>query len=159
MKKIFAILALMMFYPVSLWATVGTCVQTPYSYAGGIVRVVFVCTGGTAGDAGTIDTQTVETATMKVLTGTYYLYLVEAKPAAGGTAPDAADVAVLMSGLDQLGAQGANLIHATETRDVYPYSAFMSKDRFVPVRSTITMTVTNQATASANFTIELIFVR
>ena len=143
----------------SLWAAAGSCVQTPYNYAGGGFRVTLVCTGGTAGETGTIPTQTIDTDTMLLLTGIYYLYQVEAKPTAGGTAPDAGDVAVLMSGVDQLGAKGVDLIHATETRATFPYSAFMSSYAYPLVRSAITVTVANQITASANFTIELIFVR
>lgn len=161
MKKFISIfaLALALALPSLSWAAVGSCVQTPYSYVGGGFLVRFVCTGGTAGEIGTIPTQTVDSATMALLTGNYYLYQVEAKPTSGGTAPDAADVAVLMSGMDQLGGKGTNLIHATETRDTFPYSAFMGIYRPSWVKSTITVTVANQITASANFTIDLLFVR
>jgi hypothetical protein len=157
MKKILFIIALALaFSASSLWAA-GSCKQYPYESTAGFVRVEFRCTGDPAD--GSIPTQTLAAATQALIESTYYLYLVEAKPTAGGTAPDAADVAVNMSGRDQLGAKGVNLIHATATQETFPYSTFMSSYFYPLVRSAITVTVANQITASANFTIELVFVR
>jgi len=158
MKKLTLIiaLALALMIPSSLWAA-GSCVQTPYAYTGGGFKIQLVCTGDAAN--GSIPTQTITTAIMSVLEGVYYLYQVKVWPTSGGTAPDAADVAVLMEGVDLLGTKGVNLIHATATQDTFPYSAFMTSYRFPLVTSGITLTVTNQATASANYTLELDFVR
>ena len=89
----------------------------------------------------------------------YYLYWVVSYPTTGGTAPDAADVSILMNGEDLLGGKGVNLIHATATQDTFPYSSFMSSYRFPPVSGPLTLRVANQATASASYTIDLYFVR
>jgi hypothetical protein len=96
---------------------------------------------------------------MAILTGNYYLYTVTAYPTSGGTAPDAADIAVLQNSEDLLGGKGVNLLHATATYTTFPYSSFMSTYRFPMIVSALTLTLANQATVSANFTIELIFVR
>jgi hypothetical protein len=161
MKQKFLIiaLALALLFPSSLWAlTPGSCVQTVVDYAAaGAVKVSLVCTGSP--DDGALPTQTIDSATVTLLTGHYYLYQVKAYPTSGGTAPDAADVAVLMDGMDLLGAKGVNLIHATATYDTFPYSAFMSSYRFPAITGTVTLTVANQATHSANYTIELVFVK
>jgi hypothetical protein len=89
--------------------------------------------------------------------GAIYLYQVKTYPTKGGTAPDAADVAIYMEGMDLLGGKGVNLIHATSAQDTVPYSLFMTAYRYPPITSNVTLTVANQATVSANFTIELIF--
>jgi hypothetical protein len=160
MKQKFLIiaLALALLFPSSLWAlTPGSCVQTETEYPWGDVKVALVCTGSP--DDGALPTQTITTATLGKITGKLYLYQVKAYPTSGGTAPDAADVAVLMDGMDLLGAKGVNLIHATATYDTFPYSAFMSSYRFPAITGTVTLTVANQATHSANYTIELVFVR
>lgn len=143
--------------PVMVFAD-GSCVQTPYAYSiSGPVVIKFVCTGD-AGN-GSIPTQTVNAANMALVQWTHYFYQAIAYPTSGGTAPDAADVAVLMGGQDLLGTKGVNLIHATATQDTSPYSAFMTSYRYPMVTSAITMTVANQATISANYTIELVFAR
>lgn len=159
MKKTFLIIALALaLIPSSLWAlTPGSCVQTPYQYTGGVVKVIFVCTGSP--DDGAIPTQTFDAVTMALIEGTHYFYRIVAKPTTGGTAPDAADIQVLMDGMDLLGGKGVNLIHATATQDTFPYSAFMSMYRFPEVSETITWTVANQATHSANYTVIFIFAR
>ena len=160
MKKIIAtiILAVMFMASSVLAVTPGTCVQTPHQYfPGAAIMISFVCTDSP--DGGGMATQTVTSAAMELLKGAYFLYSVTAYPTTGGTAPDAADVAVLMNGMDLLGTKGANLIHPTATNDVYPHSSFMDKDRYAMTVNTITMTITNQATASANYTIEMLFSR
>ena len=78
---------------------------------------------------------------------------------ASAKAPDAANVTVNQDGQDLLGGKGTNLIHATLTYDVFPYSTFMSKDRLPMITGTITYAVTGQITASANWTTELQFGR
>lgn len=148
----------------NLWAA-GAVTQTVENYTGGIIRVVFTCTGD-ASD-GSIPDTAISTATMNLLTGRYYLYSVKAKPTAGGTAPDAANVFVLMDGDDLLGStdggttanKGANLIHATMTNITLPYSNFMSQYFCPTITGILTLRVSAQATVSANYTIELIFWR
>uniref|UniRef100_A0A6M3XQT5 Uncharacterized protein n=1 Tax=viral metagenome TaxID=1070528 RepID=A0A6M3XQT5_9ZZZZ len=85
------------------------------------------------------------------------LKIVEAFPTVGGTAPDAADVTVKDSdGLDMLNGNGVNLIHATNTQSTYPM--IDSVPAIYPIRGALTISIANQATASANFTIRLTFV-
>lgn len=116
--------------------------------------ITLACTGDSSD--GSIPSTTVDVSHLK---GKFYLYQVVAFPTSGGTAPDAADVTVTMDGQDLLGGKGVNLIHATATQDVFPYSTFMSSWRFPLITSNLTLAVANQATASANFTILLKFVR
>lgn len=156
MKKIIiAILAVMLMASYS-WAA-GSSVQTVKQYTGGFVVVSIACTGDVAN--GSIPTVTLSADIMALIEGTHYLYLVSAYPTSGGTAPDAADVTVVMGGVDLLGEKGVNLIHATNRQDTFPYSVFMTSYRFSAVTGQITLTVANQATASANYTLELVFVR
>lgn len=85
------------------------------------------------------------------------LKAVEAFPTSGGTAPDAADVTVKDSdGLDLLGGNGTNLIHATAKQSTYPM--IDGQAAVIPVRGALTIGVANQSTASANFTLRLTFV-
>jgi hypothetical protein len=158
MKKLISIIILaVMLMASNVWAVAGSCVQTPSALSPYVFQVKFVCTGDSTN--GTLPTQTIDSATMATLTGNYYLYTVTAYPTVGGTAPDAADVAVKMDGMDLLGAKGVNLIHATATYDTLPYSAFMSSYRYPMVTNTLTYTVTNQGTVSATWTTDLLFVR
>jgi hypothetical protein len=160
MKKIILILALALaFLTSSVWAaTPGTCVQTPYQLSPMSFMVRFVCTD--SADGGGMATQTIPASTMAELIGNYFLYSVTAYRTVGGTAPDAADIQVLMNGMDLLGGKGVNLIPATATpNDTLPYSAFMASYRYVRINNTITMPIANQATASANYTIDLDFER
>lgn len=158
MKRILAIIALtaLLIVPGSLYAA-GSCTEKVDQKSNGSVVVRLACTGDSS--AGTIPTQTISAETMAAIKLTHYLYQVKAYPTSGGTAPDAADVTVNMDGQDLLGAKGVNLIHATATYDTLPYSTFMSAYRYPLVTNTLTVAVANQATASANYTIELIFVR
>ena len=135
----------------------GSCTETVEAWTGGFVTVRLACTGDSAN--GSIPTITISTDTMNLVKGTHYLYQVKAYPTSGGTAPDAADVTVNMNGADLLGGKGVNLIHATATYDTLPYSAFMSTYRYPAINGTVTVAVANQATNSANYTIELIFAR
>ncbi len=160
MKKIFILILGIAFYLPTICLGAGSCVETVKSYTGGHVYIDLTCTGDAAGATpGTIPTQTLSAEAMALIQGTHYLYRVVTKPTAGGTAPDAADVTVNMDGQDVLGAKGVNLIHATATQDTLPYSTFMSSYRYPPVKSQITVGVANQATAGANWTLSLEFVR
>lgn len=137
------------------WATAGSCTQTVVDPVGGAVIVTLTCTGDSTN--GSLPTQTISSDVITLLDNKYFLVNVKTYPTSGGTAPDAADVTVNMDGLDLLGAKGVNLIHATATQDVCPYSTFMAAWRYVLVTSALTVTVANQSTNSANFTIELQF--
>jgi len=169
MKKLFLIAALVaaLVLPAELWAA-GSCSQalSRIGYQGMMKTVTFACTGD-ASD-GSIPDTAISTANMAELGG-MYLYQVRAWPTAGGTAPDAADVFILdahsedylgsADGGTTAGTRGANLIHATLPKSARPYSYFMSADHYFPVTSTLTLRVANQATHSANYTLELVFVR
>ena len=158
MKKTISIFFLaVMLMASNSWATAGSCVESVSAPTGGGVIVKLVCTGSTVD--GSIPTQTISADAMALIQGTHYLYQVTAYKTVGGTAPDAADVAVLMNGMDLLGTKGVNLIHASATYDTFPYSAFMSSYRFPRIVNTLTFTVANQATTSANYTIEMDFER
>jgi hypothetical protein len=157
MKKFISIIVLaIMLMTTSLWAA-GSCTQKMTNYSGGAVLVKFVCTGSATD--GSIPNTAISSETMGSLVGKYYLYSVTTYPTSGGTAPDAADVTVLQNGEDLLGGKGVNLINSSATYTTFPYSTFMSMYRFQAVVNTLTLTVANQGTNSANYTIELVFVR
>lgn len=118
--------------------------------------VKFVCTGDAAN--GSTPTTAIPDYIMSEIKG-MYLFIVSAYPTSGGTAPDAADVTILDGTFDVLGGKGVNLIHATARQDVYPYSTFMSNWRYWPISNDLSMAVANQATAEANFTLELVYGR
>lgn len=159
MKKwlLLLIVSAMLFLLPSLsMATAGSCTQTLTRISSDVYKLSLVCTGDSTD--GSLPTVTLHSYYTTTLLG-YYLYQVVAYPTSGGTAPDAADVTVNMAGQDLLGGKGVNLIHATATYDTLPYSTFMSSYRFPAIISTLTVGVANQATLSANFTIDLIFAR
>lgn len=156
------------------WATMGfadgTVAQTKENYPdAGVRMVIFTCTGD-ASDGSIPDTDT--NAVMTSFIEGYRLYQVDTYPTSGGTAPDAADVCILdENGLDLLGSVdggttaygGLNLIHATLARRAVP-------DLFIPrnsehawyqplVTGTLTLTVSNQDTAKANYTVVLSFTK
>jgi hypothetical protein len=174
MKKILLIaLALALLFPSSLWAA-GSCTQTVTNYPVATLSnpnpimksVTFACTGDASN--GSIPDTDISAGNLESIIG-MYLYGVFANPTARGTAPDAADVFLLdkTTGEDYLGSadagttanKGANLIHATLPKSTMPYSYYMSNWFYFPIRRTLTLRVANQATVSANYTIELVFVR
>lgn len=157
MKKIIIAIILAVMLMASNAYAAGSCAETIADYPGSFVIVKLACTGDAAN--GSIPNTALSTAAITLLTGKNYLYTVSAYPTSGGTAPDAADVTVTMGGIDLLGGKGVNLIHATNRQDTFPYSVFMPSYRFPVVTGQITVAVANQATASANYTIELVFVR
>jgi len=176
MKRSISILIFLavLFAPVLAFGAAGTVsVAVTKDAPTGIIKVTFTCVGGTAGDAGTIPNTDITADITRLLTAKkpYYLYRVIAYPTAGGTAPDAADVFVLdANNLDLLGSEdngttayaGLNLIHATLTQstlpNIYLPRAGLHANYFPEVTGTLTLKVSNQATASADWTIELIFV-
>ena len=161
MKKILAIVALIVVLVIpgfSVAATPGACTESVVRDASStMVTVTLACTGNSAN--GTFPTITLSDDVMTLLKDKYLLYEVWAFPTPAGTAPDAADVTVNMDGQDLLGTKGVNLIHATATYDTFPYSSFMSAYRYPLIVNTITIGIANQATASANLTLRLIFSR
>lgn len=169
MKRITFLIALALaFWTSSLWAAApGTVVQTPLLYENGTMfKVTLVCTG--SADDGSIPNTAIATDTITALKGRYFLYSVSAYPTSGGTAPDAADVFILdAAGEDLLGSvdggttanKGLNLIHATLKKTTLPYSAYLSAHYYPGVTGALTLKVSNQATVSANYTIELLFAR
>jgi hypothetical protein len=87
---------------------------------------------------------------------------VRAYKTTGGTQPDAADVSVKDShGTDLLGGKGVNLIPATDIKnETFPYNAFNSTYWFPSLDDgSLTLSVANQVTASATFTVEYILSR
>lgn len=157
MKKLFLAFILLIAFSTQVFATAGSCTESINSRIEGVVMVKFVCTGDSTN--GTLPTQTFSSSAMSLIQWTNYLYTTTAYPTSGGTAPDAADVAVLMNGEDLLGGKGVNLLHATATYTTFPYSTFMSTYRYPMIINALTWTLANQATNSANFTVEFIFVR
>lgn len=172
MKKTLLIIALALALSISssLWAA-GSCTQslTPYpasvSYAPSFKVWKLVCTGDSSD--GSIPQTAISAVNADLLAG-YYLYSVSAYPTSGGTAPDAADVFILdANGEDLLGStdggttanKGLNLIHATSKKTTLPYSAYLSTHYYPGVTGALTLKVSNQATVSANYTIELLFAR
>ncbi len=161
MKKLYLVvlsLVILLVPYLAIAATDAVCTQTATEYAaGGSVLIKIACTADSSD--GSIPNTDISAENMAKILGTHWLYWVRTYPTSGGTAPEAADVEILMDGQDLLGARGVNLIHATATQDVFPYSSFMSSWRYAPVTNTLTLKVANQTTHSANYTIELYFTR
>jgi len=172
MKKIIItiVLAILLTASMSWAAAVGTCTQSfaeVYSASGPtpIATLTFTCTAS-ADDGSFPLTATSQTITDQI--AGRYLYLVTAYPTAGGIAPDAADVFIMdADGEDFLGSvdggttanKGLSLIHATLKKTTFPYSAHSSVYYEAPVTSALTLKILNQATVSANVTIQLKFKR
>lgn len=166
MKKTFTAIILAVMLMASTAYAAGSCTETVADYTGGNVVVALACTGDAAN--GSIPNTALSSATMALIQGKYRLVSVSAYPTSGGTAPDAADVYILdAEGEDLLGSadngttagKGANLIHATLKKTTLPYSYHSSAYYYPPVTSALTLKVSNQATASANYTIKLVFER
>lgn len=159
------ILVLALMAPLSVWAA-GSCTQSCVPVGQQTqYKCTFLCTGDVS--SGSIPNTALTDANMALVQG-MYLYTVSAYPTSGGVAPDAADVFVLdAKGEDLLGSadggttanKGANLIHATLKKTTFPYSYYLSQAYFPLVVNALTLKVANQATASATYTIELVFAR
>lgn len=129
-----------------------------------VQRVLFTCTGD-ASD-GSIPNTTISTGVTNAIKG-FWLCQVSAYPVSGGTAPDAADVFILDEhSEDLLGStdnttadRGANLIHATLGRSTIPKAAIPAESYYPKIRGPLTLKVSNQATASAEYVVELVFFR
>lgn len=167
MKKIFTagllLIALLLFPALSFAAAApGTVATTFTSLSTESVMVKFVCIGSV--DDGAIPNTALSATTLRG----WYLYTVTAYPTSGGTAPDAADVFILdANNEDLLGSvdggttakNGLNLIHATLKKTTFPYSTYLQQAYFPMVTGGLTLKVLNQATHSAAYTIEFVFVR
>lgn len=144
---------------------VGTCTQSVaapianHKGATDITKITFTCVGGTGAEAGTIPDTATNAFNTSFIKGKY-LFAVKSYPTPDGTAPDAADVTVVTAtGRDLLGGKGVNLIHATLEQSCTPYNAFTGAWEYPVADGALTLKVANQATESADFTIELIFVK
>ena len=179
MKKLFIIILLLLLaFPVGVFAAAGTVVQGTVVDIGEdrrnsnpIRTITFLCTHGEAGAAGDIPDTELTARNFEKVKG-WYLYQVEAFPTSGGTAPDAADVFILdANDIDLLGSEdngttayaGLNLIHATLGRaclpNMYLPRAGLHINYYPLIKNLITLKVANQATAAANWTVVLTFLR
>lgn len=155
MKKILILIAAIMLMASNLYAA-GSCTETVYDEKpSGVVVVKLDCTGDSGN--GSIPTISLSSNAMALIKYSYYFLGVIVDP--GATQPDAADVTVNMLGMDLLGGKGVNLIHATSTQDVLPYSTFLSAYRYLPIIDSVTFAVANQSTVSATYTAYLMFVK
>jgi hypothetical protein len=134
-----------------------------------IKRLIFLCTGDSSN--GSIPNTAMSNFNLSLIKG-MRLFQVEAYPTAGGTAPDAASVFILDSdGMDLLGAidgsttpyNGLNLIHATlkyaTAPDLYNLGNTAHSAYYPVVTEALTLKVISQATASANWTVVLTFIK
>lgn len=173
MRKLITILAIFILLLPSYVLGAGTVTQTITEIAKGQYIVKFACNGDSSdGSIEDTDTASVD-ANGKTLLGKILgkrLVGVKAYPTSGGTAPDAADVFILDDdGLDLLGSvdggttayNGLNLIHATLVRSVVPVRylprAGFYQNYWPIIDGALTLRVSNQGTASADYTIELKF--
>ena len=169
MKRFFA-LALILVPALALAA--GTVTQT-ITQIDKYTRVVkFICTGdasdGTIPDTTMADNDSDGNVLMGAVRG-WSLIRVRAYRTAGGTSPDAGDVFILDNGEDLLGSEdggttayaGLTLIHPTKTLSTYPncYTPRAGEhlNDYPRLTAAWILRVSNQATASANYTIELWF--
>jgi hypothetical protein len=144
----------------------GSCTESLKKYTGGFVVITLSCKGDSVN--GSVPNKSLSNTSLSEILGTHYLYTISAYPTYGGTAPDAADVFVFdENGEDLLGSsdggstanKGLGLIHATLKKTTIPYSHYLSSPYYPSVTGNLTVKVTNQSTASADFTIEMVFVR
>jgi hypothetical protein len=179
MKKLFVIivLCLLLVSPVNVFAAAGTVIQGSVVDVGEdrlnsnpIRTITFLCTHGEANAAGDIPNTVLSARNFEKVQG-WCFRGVEAYPTSGGTAPDAASVLVYdAQGMDLLGSEdgatayaGLNLVHATLKKrcfpDVHLTRAGLHVNYFPVVTSTLTLDVTDQISAGADYTIVFIFSR
>lgn len=165
MKRLFALIVCLAILIPSLAFSAGTVTVTRKAVVPQYVeQVVFTCTGDSS--SGSIPNTAITQEMLRYING-MYLYCVTAYPTSGGTAPDAADVFILnQNSEDLLGSadnttagNGASLIHATLTRTTLPKLYLPSVNFFPVVNGLLTLKVSNQSTASANYTVVLTFVK
>jgi hypothetical protein len=146
----------------------GSCTQTMKYTSNPSVRAIsLVCTGDAVN--GSIPDQVLPSTVLADVEG-YYLYSVTAYPTAGGTAPNGGNVVILDDrGEDWLGSadggttpvKGLSLINTTYTNTTLPFSHFTGTWCYFAVKNktTLTIKVTGQTTANANYTLELTFAK
>ena len=162
LKSLLLSLLIVALISTNVWAVAGTvtgaisAIKTPYSNDTKFLKVTLTCTGGTAGDAGTIPATVINTLAGVIayrLTGTD-LTFVMAYP--GVTPPtDASDITITMDGVDILGGGGTNLIDSTTYTSTPPGTVSAYGD--VPITGNITLNLTNNIVASSIFHVILIF--
>ena len=153
----------------------GTVTQSIKQIAKDVYIVTFICIGdssnGSIPNTATKDND--DSTSKRVLNGKIRglrLKEVKAYPTSGGTAPLASNVFIVDDdNLDLLGSEdgsttawaGLTLIHATLTRSAVPNRylprAGQHQNYWPPVDGVLTLKVTGQTTASADYTIELKF--
>lgn len=139
----------------------GTVVVTKEHHGPNVITVIFTCTGDSA-DGSIPDTSTDDktygndNVTLTSFIEGWFLDKVQCNP--GTTAPDAADVDINdADGIDLLDGNGDSLIHATSSLATVP--ATDSQNKLQPVTGAVTLSVSNQATASATYVITATFLR
>lgn len=134
-------------------------------YHGIIVQktLLFECEGDAAD--GSIPDWEISADDLQYIQG-WRLESVTAFPTASGTAPDAASVLIKRNGEDLLGStdgsaasMGLNLIHATLSQTTQPFNNKDGSFRYPRIRDddTIELSVYDQATVEADFSVLLIF--
>jgi len=173
MKKfIITIFIVLLLIAGQVWAA-GSVTQTITEIAKDTYIVTFVCIGdasnGSIPNTATTDFDSAGNSLNGTIRG-LRLKEVKAYPTSGGTAPDAASVFILDDdSLDLLGSEdgsttawaGLNLIHATLPRSAVPNRylprAGQHQNYWPVVDGVLTLKVSDQGTASADYTIELKF--
>jgi hypothetical protein len=173
LTKVFGLMALVaVFFFNSMAFAAGTVTQVAQNFPDSdrhIKKLIFLCTGDAA--TGSIPNTASNTSNTSFIKG-MRLFQVEVAPTPGGTAPDAADVFILdADSMDLLGSidgsttayRGLNLIHATlkraTTPDIFHAGQNAHADYYPLITGALTLKVANQATASANWTIILTFIK
>lgn len=165
MKRLFALIVCLVLLIPAVSFAAGTVTITRASIVPKFVeQIIFTCTGDASN--GSIPNTSITQQDLAKVQG-MYLYCVTAYPTSGGTAPDAADVFILnQDSEDLLGSadnttagNGLNLIHATLSRTTLP-RLYLPAVNFYPMAyGLLTLQVSNQGTASANYTVVLTFVK
>ena len=160
MKKTLAILIVLVLFSAPAWAADGMTVTRNTIVPKFVEQIVFTIKG--AAPANTPFTQ----QHLRYVQG-MYLYCVTAYPVSGGTAPDAADVFVLTPNNEDLlgstdnttAANGLNLIHATLQKTTIPKLSSTGSYFYPMVHEILTVKVSNQGTADADYVVVLTFVK
>ena len=167
--KTFFIIGFLLFAMTGIAYSAGTVTQTISEISKGCYEVTFICTGDAANGSipatATADNDVSGKPLLSKIIGKY-LTQVKAFPTVGGTAPDAANVFVYdKHNLYLLGSEdgggyayeGLNLIHATLTKsclpNLYLTRAGLHLNYYPRITGALTLVVTAQGTASANWTI------
>jgi hypothetical protein len=123
---------------------------TGSGYSASIVKVV------TLNFTGSHDDGTVPDTDLAADLKGFSLYSIEYYP--GLEAPDTADVTVLNeAGLDLLGAKGASLITAATKAISFPFSVFSGLYFYPIINSALTVSIANQDTIDATWSLVLTF--